>query len=55
MMLSLGISKPWREALEAMTGTKQMDATAIMEYLAPLKTWLDEQIKGKPASWSCSR
>ncbi len=50
-MLSLGDSRPWPEALEAMTGSKQMDATAIMDYFAPLKTWLDEQIKGKPVDW----
>jgi len=50
-MLSLGMSKPWPEALEAMTGSKQMDATAMMDYFAPLKTWLDEQIKGKPVGW----
>jgi peptidyl-dipeptidase A len=50
-MLSLGASKPWPDALEAMTGSKQMDATAIMDYFAPLKAWLDEQIKGKPVGW----
>jgi peptidyl-dipeptidase A len=50
-MLSMGISRPWPEALEAMTGSKQMDATAIIDYFAPLKTWLDEQTKGKPVDW----
>lgn len=42
-MLSMGASKPWPEALEALTGEKQVDATALTEYFAPLKTWLDEQ------------
>jgi peptidyl-dipeptidase A len=42
-MLSLGASKPWPEALETLTGEKQMDATALAEYFAPLKKWLDEQ------------
>jgi peptidyl-dipeptidase A len=46
-MLSMGQSKPWQEALEAMTGQKQMDATALAGYFAPLKTWLDEQNKAK--------
>jgi peptidyl-dipeptidase A len=50
-MLSMGSSRPWPEALEAMTGSKQMDATAIIDYFAPLKTWLDEQTKGKPVGW----
>jgi peptidyl-dipeptidase A len=26
-----------------MTGEDKMDATAIIDYFAPLKTWLDEQ------------
>jgi len=42
-MLSLGLSKPWPEALETLSGEKQMDATAIADYFAPLKVWLDEQ------------
>ena len=44
-MLSMGQSKPWPEALESMTGEKQMDASAIADYFAPLKSWLDEQNK----------
>jgi peptidyl-dipeptidase A len=44
-MLALGASKPWQEALETLTGEKQMDATALADYFAPLKTWLDEQNK----------
>jgi peptidyl-dipeptidase A len=44
-MLTLGLSKPWPEALKAMTGEDKMDATAIIDYFAPLKTWLDEQNK----------
>ncbi|NOZ43113.1 MAG: M2 family metallopeptidase [Alphaproteobacteria bacterium] len=44
-MLELGASKPWPDALEAFTGTRKMDASAILEYFAPLKKWLDEQNK----------
>jgi peptidyl-dipeptidase A len=52
-MLSMGQSKPWQEALETLTGQRQMDATALADYFAPLKTWLDEQnrAKGYPAGW----
>ena len=50
-MLKMGQSKPWPDALEAMTGSRQMDATAIVDYFAPLKAWLDEQMKGKPVGW----
>jgi peptidyl-dipeptidase A len=45
-MLELGLSKPWPDALKAMTGEDKMDATAIIDYFAPLKAWLDEQNKG---------
>jgi len=52
-MLSMGQSKPWPEALETLTGEKQMDASALADYFAPLKTWLDEQNKLKhyPVGW----
>ncbi len=50
-MLALGISKPWPEALEIMTGKREMDATAILDYFAPLKKWLDEQNAGAPIGW----
>ncbi|HEY1271734.1 MAG TPA: M2 family metallopeptidase, partial [Terriglobales bacterium] len=42
-MLAMGKSQPWPEALYALTGERQMDATAIIDYFAPLKKWLDEQ------------
>ncbi len=50
-MLEMGQSRPWPEALEALTGEKQMDATAILDYFAPLKKWLDEQNKGHQVGW----
>jgi peptidyl-dipeptidase A len=50
-MLSMGASRPWPDALEAMTGARQMDATAILDYFAPLKVWLDERNQGHPAGW----
>ncbi|MGC4117948.1 MAG: M2 family metallopeptidase [Myxococcales bacterium] len=50
-LLALGASKPWPQALESMTGEKQMDATAIVDYFAPLSKWLAEQNKGKQCGW----
>ena len=44
-MLEMGKSRPWPDALEALTGQRQMDASAMLEYFAPLKAWLDEQNK----------
>jgi peptidyl-dipeptidase A len=42
-MLAMGKSKPWPEALKAVTGEERIDAGAMLEYFAPLTTWLDEQ------------
>ncbi len=50
-MLEMGASKPWPDALEAFTGSREMSGAAMVEYFAPLKTWLDEQNKGKPTGW----
>jgi len=50
-MLAMGASQPWPKALQALTGQEQMDATAILDYFAPLKKWLDEQNRGKPIGW----
>jgi len=51
-MLAMGQSRPWPDALEAMTGQRQMDATAILDYFAPLKKWLDEQNAGHKVGWN---
>lgn len=50
-MLEMGASRPWQEALEALTGSRQIDATAMLDYFAPLKQWLDEQNRGQPVGW----
>ena len=50
-MLSMGASKPWPEALEVIAGTRKMDGKALIEYFAPLMTWLTEQNKGRTCGW----
>jgi len=51
-MLAMGQSRPWPEALAVVTGgEKKMDATAILDYFAPLKVWLDEQNRGRTCGW----
>jgi peptidyl-dipeptidase A len=50
-MLALGASQPWQVTLEKLTGTRQMDASAIIDYFAPLQTWLTEQNQGKSCGW----
>jgi peptidyl-dipeptidase A len=50
-MLQLGASKPWPEALATLTGQRQMDATALLDYFQPLMVWLERQNKGAPVGW----
>ena len=42
-MMAMGGSKPWQEAIKAMSGEDKIDGAAMIEYFAPLKVWLDEQ------------
>ncbi len=51
-MLELGQSKPWPEALKAMTGEDRIDASAMVEYFQPLLAWLREQNKGEKTGWT---
>src|SRR4051812_785139 len=50
-MLAMGSSKPWPEALEAFTGSRKMDGSAMIAYFQPLMTWLEEQNKGRQCGW----
>jgi len=50
-MLAMGASRPWPDALEALTGQRTMDATAMLDYFAPLKKWLDEQNENEVCGW----
>jgi peptidyl-dipeptidase A len=49
--LAMGASRPWPDVLEALTGQREMDASAIADYFAPLKAWLDEQNRGRKIGW----
>jgi peptidyl-dipeptidase A len=50
-MMEMGASKPWPDALEALTGQRRMDASAMAEYFEPLKKWLDEQNRNTTVGW----
>ncbi len=50
-MLQMGASKPWPDALEVLTGQREMDATALTEYFAPLHQWLKKQNAGQKCGW----
>lgn len=51
-MLALGASQPWQDAMEALTGTREMDASALVNYFAPLSDYLEKQNAGKACGWT---
>ena len=50
-MLEMGASRPWPDALESISGSREMDATAILDYFSPLVEWLEEQNKDRQCGW----
>jgi peptidyl-dipeptidase A len=50
-MMSYGTSQPWQDTLEAAIGTREMDATAIIDYFQPLMGWLETQNEGHTCGW----
>lgn len=50
-MMELGSSKPWQDAMTALTGQPELDASALLDYFAPLQAWLDEQNEGRQCGW----
>ena len=50
-MLEAGSSQPWPETLEKLTGTREMDASAIIDYFQPLMGYLKEQNEGRSCGW----
>ncbi len=50
-MLAAGASEPWQDTLSKLTGTREMDATAIIDYFEPLMGWLREQNEGRTCGW----
>jgi peptidyl-dipeptidase A len=50
-MLAMGSSQPWPDALEALTGSREQDAGALVRYFEPLTAWLAEQNEGRTCGW----
>jgi peptidyl-dipeptidase A len=50
-MLSLGATKPWPDALEAISGERHADASALLEYFSPLREWLSAETKELSCGW----
>lgn len=50
-MMQRGASQPWQQTLKELTGGEQMDASAVLEYFAPLQAWLQKKNEGKRCGW----
>jgi peptidyl-dipeptidase A len=50
-MLAMGQSKPWPDALQVFTGSREISGQALVDYFAPLRAWLDKQNRGHPSGW----
>lgn len=50
-VLEMGAEKPWQDAMQVIANSREMDATAMLDYFAPLKEWLDEQNKDRQCGW----
>jgi peptidyl-dipeptidase A len=50
-MLEMGASKPWPDALQAFTGSREMSGKPMLRYFAPLSAWLEKQNAGKTCGW----
>lgn len=50
-MMEMGASKPWPDALEAFTGSRQMDGSAIVAYFKPLMDYLESENAGRQCGW----
>ena len=53
-MLSKGASQPWQQTMKELTGGEKMDASAVLEYFAPLQAWLKEQNAGSTCGWNAA-
>jgi peptidyl-dipeptidase A len=50
-MLEMGQSRPWPDALEAFTGSREMSGQAMIDYFRPLMSWLEQQNRGRQCGW----
>ena len=47
-------SQPWPKTMKELTGGEKMDASAVLEYFAPLQGWLKQQNAGSACGWNPS-
>jgi peptidyl-dipeptidase A len=50
-MLAQGASEPWQDTMQMLTGTRRIDAAAIIEHFQPLMGCLGGQNKNRQCGW----
>ncbi len=50
-MLAMGASRPWPDALQAFTGSREISGKPMIRYFAPLSRWLSAQNRGQTCGW----
>ena len=50
-MLAMGASRPWPDALQAFTGSREISGKPMIRYFAPLTRWLTAQNRGRTCGW----
>lgn len=53
-MLAKGASQPWQQTMKELTGSEKLDASAVLEYFAPLQQWLQQQNEGQQCGWTAA-
>ena len=53
-MMQMGSSRPWPDALEALTGYREMSTKPLLNYFRPLQEWLEKENErnGDVIGWS---
>lgn len=41
--MSMGSSKPWPDAMETLTGQREMSVLPLLNYFRPLHEWLEKE------------
>lgn len=50
-MLEMGAAQPWQDTLELFTGSREMDASAVISYFQPLMDYLEVENTDRQCGW----
>ena len=50
-LMEPGSSQPWQDTMEAAIGSREMDASAMLDYFEPLAEWLEDRNQSRQCGW----